>query len=608
MNKKESISSDKVSTFKQQFSIQLIKYWKYAKKWFPFALLIGGICGVLMALFTSLIVNLQVWIDFLPSEVKYFVFFPLVGGFTSFLLYRGFTEVKGAGMSYVLAHKNTSTPLKPRTLLTKFVTSVLTLSVSAPAGREGPAVTLGSTASSVIGDKLGMTKEDEMHAITIGAAACTAAVFRAPLGGTVFASEVPYKHDLDETVFLPALVSSGISFLVYDAILNAIRNFSAQPIYLSPISTDYGGEIIKYAHHFIFIGLIAGILGIGFSLLFKLLSKKLEKYLKAFLLPVIGMLITAVIVFLIDKFYFEPSNLPGVVTLSGTGFRSITTLLDNYGSISFTVILALLLGKILVTSTCIGFGNSAGVMGPSLVTGAALGFMYATLFQFPEEVAIAMMVIGMSAMHTATTKTPIASMILVLEIVGFPNLIIPIILSNAVAFLFSLDFSLYKGQIQSKEVILRRTIQNTDILELITVKEAMDKNAPNIKESDLLEETFSLLASNRRSALTVVDENGELCGIISTSDFHNGIFKGKKYVHEAMTKDLICVYPNEKLSSAFDKLTEYRIEYLPVVEPSNQKKILGVISFIDIENFYEEELIKIKQKNKVTIEDILNEV
>ena len=607
MNEEEP-PKEKEITFKKHFKVQLKKYWLYTRKWFPFAILIGGICGVMMALFTSLIVNLQVWIDFLPSEIKFFVFYPLVGGVTSILIYLGFKEVKGAGMSHVLAHKNTTTPLKPRTLLTKFATSVLTLGVSAPAGREGPAVTLGSTASSVIGDKIGMTKEDEMHAITIGAAACTAAVFRAPLGGTVFASEVPYKRDLDETVFLPALVASGISFLVYDAILNAIRNFSAQPVNLEAISTKFGGEIIRYSHHFIFIGFIAGFLGIGFSLLFKLLSKWLEKYLKAFLLPVIGMLITAIVVFLIDEFYFEPANLPSVVSLSGTGFRSITTLLDNYGSISFAVILALLLGKILVTSTCIGFGNSAGVMGPSLVTGAALGFLYATLFQLPEEVAIAMMVIGMSAMHTSTTKTPIASMILVLEMVGFPNLVIPIILSNALAFIISMDFSLYRGQIQSKEVILRRTIQYTDVLETLTVKESLDEVYPTVKEEESLAETFSLLYLHKRSSLMVIDADNNLVGVISAIDFQRGFAAGKEFIKDVMTRDVITAYPDESLSTAFDRLTEYNIECMPVVERENNTKILGTISFRDIEKHYEAELTKIQSKRQFTIEEIEDDI
>jgi len=191
---------------------------------------------------------------------------------------------------------------------------------------------------------------------------------------------------------------------------------------------------------FLLFGIIAGFLGIGFSLLFRYLSKGFERYIKNHFLPLIGMAITAIIVFLVDDFW-----LPEGVKLSGTGFRSINNLLTNE-SIGIGILFVLLLGKIIVTSTCVGFGNSAGVMGPTLVTGAALGLLYSRLF--PSLDATALMVVGMSAMHTSTTKTPIASMILVLEMVGFPNLIIPIILTNAMAFMISMDFSLYKGQIR----------------------------------------------------------------------------------------------------------------------------------------------------------------
>ena len=85
-----------------RFKIQFQKYWKYTRKWFPFSILIGIISGVLMGLFTSLIVNMQIWLDVIPIYIRY----PVVGGITSLMLYFGFKEVKGAGISYVLKHKN----------------------------------------------------------------------------------------------------------------------------------------------------------------------------------------------------------------------------------------------------------------------------------------------------------------------------------------------------------------------------------------------------------------------------------------------------------------------------------------------------------------------
>ncbi len=585
---------------RNRFKRQIRKYWLYSRKWFPFSILIGIMSGILMAIFTSLIVNLQNWLTIIPVYITY----PIVGGITSLFIYFGFKEVKGAGISYVLAHKNTSTPMKSRTIFTKFFTSVLTLGVNAPAGREGPAVTVGSTVSTTLASKLKMTKDDAMHAITIGAAACTAAVFRAPLGGTLFAAEVPYKHDLDETVFFPALVASAISLLIYDYLLHLISSISflsAKPVYLELGDIQFTLSFSS-SLHFILIGVIAGFLGIIFSLLFKLFSGFIERYLKAFLLPIIGMILTAIIVFFVDSYF-----LPQEVQLAGTGFSSINHLVENLGGIGFEIVLVLLLGKILVTSTCIGFGNSAGVMGPTLITGAALGYLYSRLFNLDNTLAIAMIVVGMSTMHTATTKTPIASMILVLEMVSFPNLIIPIILSNAISFIISMDFSLYKGQIQSKEVLLRRSLKNTDILETITVKEAMNVNHAQLKENDLLADVFQTLNKYKVSALSVIDAEKELCGVISSGDFQKGFSTGKEFVHEVMTRNTIVAYPDETLATVFDKLTDHRIENLPVLSSRKQLKVIGVISFIDVESYYEKAMIELKKDDKVSVEDMLDD-
>jgi len=597
---KEKLKPTDSMQLRYRFKRQIRKYWKYSRKWFPFSILIGIVSGIIMAIFTSLIVNLQDWLSIIPVYITY----PIVGGITSLFIYFGFKEVKGAGISHVLAHKNTATQMKSRTIFTKFFASALTLGVNAPAGREGPAVTVGSTVSTTLADKLNMTKDDAMHAITIGAAACTAAVFRAPLGGTLFATEVPYKHDLDETVFFPALVASAISLLIYDYLLHLISSISflsAKPVYLELGDIQFTLSFSS-SLHFILIGIFAGFLGIAFSLLFKLFSGFIERYLKAFLLPIIGMILTAIVVFFVDTYFF-----PQEVQLSGTGFSSINHLVENLGSIGFEIVLVLLLGKILVTSTCIGFGNSAGVMGPTLITGAALGYLYSKLFNLDNTLAIAMIVVGMSTMHTATTKTPIASMILVLEMASFPNLIIPIILSNAISFIISMDFSLYKGQIQSKEVILRRSLKNTDLLETITVKEAMNDNYKLLKENDLLTDVFQTLNKYKVSALPVINANKELCGVISSGDFQKGFSKGQELVHEVMTRDVIVAYPDETLATVFDKLTDYRIENLPVLASRKQLKIIGVIGFVDIESYYEKAMIELRKDDKVSVEDMLDD-
>ncbi len=578
--------------FKMNFKKQFKQYMNYSRKWFLFSIIIGVFSGILMALFTALVVNLQIWLNVVPVIIRY----PIVGGVTSLLLYLGFKEVKGAGISNVLAHKNSGTIIPSRTLITKFLASSLTLGVGAPAGREGPSMVLGSTLSAFFAKKMKYSQEDHMQAITIGAAACTSAVFQTPLGGALFAAEVPYKQDLDETVILPALLASAIALLISETLLTLLNS---HPIHIDIEIVSIEFNLINTLH-FMFLGLLAGIIGVIFSILFKSISKIFGKYIKEFLLPFVGMIITAIIVII-----FEVLVLPEGVTLGGTGFGSINALISSLDMIPLGTLLLFLFGIILATSTCVGLGASGGIMGPSLAIGAALGAVYAKVFPSVEYAPL--IIIGMSSLHAATTKTPIASIIIILEMVDFPTLIIPLIISNCMAFIVSLDFSLYSGQIRSKEVILRRKITNTDILETIMVKEAMEKVYPTAKKTDTIQESFSLLYLHKINSLFVIDDEEKLIGTVSSMDFQTGFLEGKKYIEEIMSEKLVTAYEDENLAIVFERLRECSRDCIPVVDKELSNKILGYIDYNHIAQYYEAQQIKMHSRKALTIEEISND-
>lgn len=574
------------------FRLQFRKYFRYSKKWFPFAVIIGLISGILMGFFTSFVVKMQLLSDYLPLFVRY----PLIGIVNALFIFWGFKEVQGAGISFILTHKNTGKDIPPRTLITKFVSSSVTLGFNAPAGREGPAVTLGSSMAALIGKKIKMTTEDISHTLTIGAAACTAAVFRTPLGGTVFAAEVPYKHDLDETVFLPALVASAISLIVSDYLLKLLNT---SPTYLEIKITRETLTLI-FALHCLFIGLVAGLVGIGFSLLFKLSKRYLEKKIRIWILPIVGMILSMAVIGI--AYLIVPEG----VSLEGTGFHMINYIATNFTTLGTGILLIILVGKIIATSFSVGLLNSGGVMGPSLVSGAALGALYANLF--PSVDHIAMIIVGMAAMHTATTKTPIASMLLVLEMTSFSNLVIPIILANSMAFIISMDFSLYRGQVQSKEVILRKKIKHTDILETTTVEEAMLTEFPVLYENDTLEEISEKLQTWGLSAIPVISaKDKQLIGIVAKVDVLEGFRKNKQKAKDVMKREVVAAYPDEPLNIVFDRLLDYAIEVLPVLSSKESMQIIGLISFKEIEQSYERKVMQLHMEQTVSEEE-LNEL
>jgi len=51
-------------------------------------------------------------------------------------------------------------------------------------------------------------------------------------------------------------------------------------------------------------------------------------------------------------------------------------------------------------------------------------------------------------------------------------------------------------------------------------------------------------------------------------------------VREIMTTDVICVYPEEGIVKAFEKLLKYRISCLPVID--RDRKIVGIVTTTDI--------------------------
>jgi len=75
-----------------------------------------------------------------------------------------------------------------------------------------------------------------------------------------------------------------------------------------------------------------------------------------------------------------------------------------------------------------------------------------------------------------------------------------------------------------------------------------------------------------------------------------------------MTLDVITAFLYESLAVAFNRLTTYRIEIMPVVDRKNQKKILGTVSFRDIENRYETALTKLQSQKELTIEEIDDDI
>ncbi len=99
-----------------------------------------------------------------------------------------------------------------------------------------------------------------------------------------------------------------------------------------------------------------------------------------------------------------------------------------------------------------------------------------------------------------------------------------------------------------------------------------------------IREAASLMYQNNIGAIVIVDEQGQLAGILSERDIlhkavtHNAVFD--MAINEVMTKDVITALPQDDLMSVAHTMTERRFRHMPIM--NDDKELIGIISIGDV--------------------------
>jgi CBS domain-containing protein len=84
----------------------------------------------------------------------------------------------------------------------------------------------------------------------------------------------------------------------------------------------------------------------------------------------------------------------------------------------------------------------------------------------------------------------------------------------------------------------------------------------------------------RHEALLILDSSGMLAGIITRGDILRALDKdssGSATVQEAGSTHLVVTYPDELVSEAAAKLLRFDIGRLPVVDRTDERKVVGYL-------------------------------
>ena len=563
------------------------------------ALIVGIATGIGAVLFRYLISGVA-WIGFeaIPSLTtswgkSYVIFVPAIGGLmVGSLVYFFAREAKGHGVPEVMeAVALKRGRIRPRVAIIKSLASSICIGSGGSVGREGPIVQIGSAIGSTLGQYLNLSNERVSNLVACGAAGGIAATFNAPIAGVIFALEVilgrfTIRH------FSSVVIASVSASIIGRVALGDSLAFA--------IPFEYGIFSLWEFLFYPILGLLAGIVGVAFTRSLYWTEDLFDgwKWFPEWGKPAIGGALIGVLALV-----YPLINLSHPVTWERTpqvfnvGYDIIESTLSNH--LVLSVAIALLLLKLIATILTLGSGGSGGIFAPSLFLGAMLGTAFElgmnAIFPGITAPAGAYALVGMAAVFSATAHAPITAVLILFELTGDYQIILPLMLTVVISTLFSQRLlrgeSIYTLKLSRRGVRLQNG-RDVDILHSLLINEVMTYQLDTVRRDMSIADLSVVIGQSHRNGVGVLDKEGKLFGVVSLSDLERALsdnLPADTEVGEIATTypHLKVVFPDQTMSDALAIMGAQGLGRLPVVSRDDPYKLLGMLKRQDIIRAYD---------------------
>jgi CIC family chloride channel protein len=524
---------------------------------------------------------------------------PTLGGLLSGLIVFSLApEAEGHGTdAAIAAYHFKHGYIRPLVPLVKIVASALTIGTGGSGGREGPIAQIGAGFGSLLGNVFRLKANQRRTLMAAGMGAGVAAIFRAPLAGAMFAAEVLYfSPDFESEVIIPAGLASVTAYSTFGLAFGWTPLFHLPPDLLAALTFKAPLSLVPYLALAMFVSFLAMLYTRSFYFITYLFHRlPLLPHFK----PAIGALLSGIIG--VGLYYLLGSKEDVLAVLSfgyGALQRAMTLGPAEEGSLAVGILLlAIALGKILTTGLTIGSGGSGGVFGPSMVIGGcgggALGIFFHWLWPGLVPHPAAFVIVGMAGFFAAAAKTPFSTLIIVSEMTGNYNLLLPTLWVCTISFLLSDEQSLYHSQVETRtRSPAHQGDYVRDVLAGIEVRLFLrgDGQVPTLGPGDTLEKVVESLSKTPYAALPVTDNQGRLAGVVSLEEVHLASqapnLRGMVVAEDLMRQDVTPLQPADRLDRALELFVESDLLALPVVDNLEHKRLVGLIKRADISSAY----------------------
>lgn len=510
---------------------------------------------------------------------------PAVGGLLAGILIQRFApEAAGHGTDEAVdAFHRRDGLIRGRVPIIKTIASALTLGSGGSGGREGPIAQIGAGFGSFLARRLSLPVRERRILLAAGVGAGVGSIFRAPLAGALFAAEVLYSDpEFESDVIIPAAISTIVAYCVYSL------KFGFGALFATPrFEFRSAWELLPYTVLAVAVALAAGLFA---KVFYAVQAQSRRLSLPAAVKPMLGGLLTGLVALAL---YLASGSIHALDVLS-FGYGSLQDAL--LGRIPWTILLLIAGGKLLTTSFSIGSGGSGGVFGPSMVIGGTMGGALGILAQhlMPGVVTqpAAFVPVGMAGFFAAAANTPISTLIMVSEMTGNYQLLLPSLWVCAIAYLVGRRWTLYRSQVRSRaESPAHRGAILAGVLRAMRVKDVVGERPVHVLgETASLEEVIRAFMHSSQHCFPIVDPTGRMTGSITLHQLRQHLDDSGEQspviAHDLASQPGETLYLHDDLETALARMVALDVEELPIVKSKEERRVVGLLSRRDIVAVY----------------------
>jgi CIC family chloride channel protein len=236
-------------------------------------------------------------------------------------------------------------------------------------------------------------------------------------------------------------------------------------------------------------------------------------------------------------------------------------------------------------------GGAGGIFAPALFIGGMLGGVFGyldkSILHHASDQIGAFALVGLGAVFAGIIRAPITSVLIIFEMTGSYDLILPLMISNMTAYALARHLRptpIYEALLHQDGIYLpHRGGRVSHALEQLRVGSAMTTNPVTIPANASISRALREVENDDYSTYPVVNDEGGFVGIVTETRLRRTAAEGgmDQTVGE-IAQPAAQVQPEHTLVRAVVRMEKSGVRQLAVIDGNDGKRLIGLLTMSDI--------------------------